>query len=246
MLNVFGGNLNKLWCGGAPLNPDAAKFFKTIGIGVLKGYGLTETSPLLCSDRLDKFNAKSVGYAIDSVEVKINNPDENGVGEVIAKGGNIMLGYYKDVESTKKVIKDGWFYTGDSGLIDNNGWLYILGRLKNIIVLKNGKKVNPEEIEVKINEIDYVKECLVSGIASKNRDDVEISAKIVPDYDYLKSQGIDKEDSSKIYELIKKEIQRINSTSLSYKRISSFTIKESEFEKTTKKSIKRYKEEQKC
>ena len=157
-----------------------------MGIATLQGYGLTETSPVLTAENDKNICYGSVGFPLVNVEIKIDNPNEQGIGEVIAKGPNVMLGYYEMENETKEVLKDGWLYTGDLGYLDKKGHLFITGRKKNVIVLKNGKNVYPEEMEIMINNLPYVAESMVFGYPKD--DDLIVSTKIVYNEDYIKEK----------------------------------------------------------
>ncbi|MBR4881891.1 MAG: AMP-binding protein, partial [Clostridia bacterium] len=181
---VFGGNLKSVVAGGAPLDPQIVKDFYSFGITVLQGYGITECSPLVSVNRPGKVSFNSVGQPVNDVEVKIEKlPDSVGdEGEILVKGENVMMGYYNNEEATKEVItEDGWFRTGDIGTIDKKGYIYITGRLKNVIIASNGKNIYPEELEDYLYRISAVKECVVIG--RDGDDGVEITAVIVPDYE---------------------------------------------------------------
>ena len=173
------------------------------------------------------------------VEIKINNPNEQGVGEIIAKGPNVMLGYYENEEETNKVLKDGWFYTGDLAYIDKDGFIFITGRQKNVIVLKNGKNIYPEELEALIGNMSYVKECMVYG--KEKDDDLVVSAKIVYDLDYMKEK-FQKTEEEDIKQKIWEDIKEINKTMPNYKHIKNIVVTDKEMIKTTTAKIKRFEE----
>ena len=173
------------------------------------------------------------------VELQIDNPNEQGIGEIKAKGPNVMLGYYENEEETNKVLKDGWFYTGDLGYMDKDGFLYITGRKKNVIVLKNGKNVYPEELEVLIGNLPYVKENMVFG--KEKDDDLVVSAKIVYNQDYMKDNYPDKTQED-IEKIIWEDIKGINKTMPNYKHIKNIIVTDQEMIKTTTAKIKRYEE----
>ena len=168
--------------GGAPLDKKVAKGFDELGIKIVQGYGLTETAPVVSAENAKKSKYGSIGIPMENVEVEFEDKDTDGIGELKVKGPNVMLGYYENPEATKAVLKDGWFYTGDLGYQDKDGYIFITGRKKDMIVLKNGKKVFPEEIETLINRLDEVAECMVFGIPDqKDKNDVKLSVKIVYD-----------------------------------------------------------------
>ena len=236
ILDGFGGYLRIIIYGSASAKKEVIKFFTTIGIDMMQGYGLTETSPVIACES-DAFHnkMKSTGYPLFNEEVRIENQDKNGIGEIVVKGPNVMLGYYEDEKETKKVLKNGWFYTGDLGYFDKKGQLYITGRKKDIIVLKNGKKINPEELETVVNQSEYIEESL---IYKENKDD-KINVKVVYSEDNELLIGKSNEE---IYDIIKNEIKRINKTIPQYKHIYEVNITKEKLSKTTTNKIKRYEE----
>ena len=236
ILEGFGGYLRIIIYGSASAKKEVIKFFTTIGIDMMQGYGLTETSPVIACES-DAFHnkMKSTGYPLFNEKVKIVNQDENGIGEIAVKGPNVMLGYYEDEKETKRVINDGWFYTGDLGYFDKKGQLYITGRKKDIIVLKNGKKVNPEELESIINQSEYIEESL---IYKENNSD-KINVKVVYSEGNELLEGKSKQE---IHEIIKDEIKAINKTIPQYKHIYEVNITNQKLNKTTTNKIKRYEE----
>ena len=237
----FGGKLHSFIVGAAAVDPIIIEGFGKLGIRVLQGYGLTECAPLLVGNNDFFMKPDSIGLAIHDVRVKIDEPDSSGVGEIIAKGDNIMLGYYNDEEATKAVIKDGWFHTGDLGYQDSDGWFYITGRRKNVIVTKNGKNIYPEELEYHLDSSDFVIESLVVGAVSKIDGSPCVKAKILPNIDAIKaSLGVSELTSEQITVAIKGVITEINEKLPGYKRIKSFIIREKEFEKTSTQKIKRH------
>lgn len=239
ILDNLGGNLRFVISGASAIDRNVAKGFYDFGILAVQGYGLTETSPVLTVENEKCVKFGSVGLPLPEVEIKIDNPNEEGIGEIIAKGPNIMLGYYEMEEETSKVLKDGWFYTGDLGYIDNDGFLFITGRKKNVIVLKNGKNIYPEEIEQLINNLPYVAESMVFGLP-KN-DDLLLSAKIVYNKDYIseKYANISELDLKNI---IWKDIKTINSNLANYKHIKNLIITDEPMIKTTTQKVKRFEE----
>ncbi|NTV90527.1 MAG: AMP-binding protein, partial [Clostridiales bacterium] len=237
VLESFGGKLEMVICGGASLNQDIIDTFDAIGITILNGYGITECAPLISCNR-NKYQKKgSVGTPIIGELVKIKDPDENGEGEICVKGPNVMLGYYNDPEATKAAFdEEGYFRTGDYGMLDEEGWIYITGRLKNLILFSNGKNVYPEEIETEISRITGVIECIVYAGESRAQKDKEcIVAEIFPDFEVLKANGI--EDAQAYFE---NEIKKINSRMVSYKAVKLVRIREEEFVKNTSKKILRF------
>ena len=239
--NTLGGRLRVFIVGAAAVNPEIANTFDKLKLNSLQGYGLTECAPLVAGNT-DFFKRNdSAGLPIPTVEYKIDNPNQEGVGEIIVKGPNIMLGYYNMPEETEKVLKDGWFHTGDLGKIDENGFLYITGRCKSVIVTKNGKNIYPEEIESYLNESPLISESLVIGTHKENDDETYVNAQIFPNKEaiteYLKGTVPTKEEIKKV---ISDVIANVNSKIPNYKHIKDFAIRDSEFEKTTTQKVKRY------
>ncbi len=238
ILDELGGNIRFVISGASAIDPEVAKGFNDFGILTVQGYGLTETSPVLSGERKNCIKNGSTGLPLPDVEIKIDNPN-NGIGEIIAKGPNIMLGYYEMEDETKKVIKDGWFYTGDLGYIDKDGYLFITGRKKNVIVLKNGKNIYPEEIEALIVKLPYVSEVIVFG--KEKDDDLILSVKIVYDEEYIKDNYANLSDEE-LRDLIWKDIKKINKTMPKYKYIKNLIISKDPMIKTTTAKIKRFEE----
>ena len=239
--NTLGGRLRVFIVGAAAVNPEIANTFDKLKLNSLQGYGLTECAPLVAGNT-DFFKRNdSAGLPIPTVEYKIDNPNQEGVGEIIVKGPNVMLGYYNMPEETEKVLKDGWFHTGDLGKIDENGFLYITGRCKSVIVTKNGKNIYPEEIESYLNESPLISESLVIGTHKENDDETYVNAQIFPNKEaiteYLKGTVPTKEEIKKV---ISDVIANVNSKIPNYKHIKDFAIRDSEFEKTTTQKVKRY------
>ncbi len=239
IIDKLGGKIRSVISGASGLDPKVAEGFRAFGISVVQGYGLTETSPVLAAESAEAYKAGSTGLPMPDVEIKIDNPNESGIGEIIAKGPNVMLGYYENEEETNKVLKDGWFYTGDLGYIDNEGFLFITGRQKNVIVLKNGKNIYPEEIETLINNLPYVEESMVYG--KEKDDDLIASVKIVYNKDYMNSHYPEKSEEE-IKNIIWEDIKKINKTMPNYKHIKNLIITDEEMIKTTTAKIKRFEE----
>lgn len=242
IINELGGKLRFVISGGAPADSKIAKGFNDLGIEVVQGYGLTETSPVIAAENKKCMKAGTVGIPMLNVKLEIENPDENGIGEIRVKGPNVMLGYYENEEATKEVLKDGWFYTGDLGYLDKNGCLAITGRSKNLIVLKNGKKVFPEELETLVNRLELVEECMVYGMPDeKDKNDVKLSIKIVYNKEIVKEKYSDKTEEE-LYKIIWNEIKEINKTLPRYKYIKGMILTDEELIKTTTKKVKRQEE----
>lgn len=242
VIDALGGELRFVISGGAPADPMMAKGFNDLGIKTIQGYGLSETSPVICAEN-DKVMAKgSVGIPMINDTIEIANPDENGIGEIRVKGPNVMLGYYEMPELTKEVLKDGWFYTGDLGYFDKKGILYITGRNKNMIVLRNGKKIFPEELETLVNRIDLVEECMVFGMTDeKIKDDVKVSVKVVYSQEVVKEKYADKTEEE-LYKIIWEQIKELNKSFPRYKHIQKLILTDEELIKTTTKKVKRQEE----
>ncbi len=242
VIEALGGELRFVISGGAPADKEILQGFNDLGIRTLQGYGLSETSPVIAAENYNVLKNGSVGKPMINNVVEIVNKDENGIGEIRVKGPNVMLGYYEMPEITAEVIKDGWFYTGDLGYFDKEGRLYITGRNKNMIVLKNGKKVFPEEIETIINRLELVAECMVFGLPNKNdKNDIKLSVKVVYDKEVVKEQYSDKTEEE-IRAIIWNEIKQINMSFPRYKHIQNFILSSEELIKTTTKKVKRQEE----
>jgi long-chain acyl-CoA synthetase len=238
----FGGNIRLFIAGGAAPDPQVAKGLRGFGFHFVQGYGLTESSPILALNKYDNFKDHAAGLPMPNAEIKINAPDENGVGEIFAKGTSIMLGYYKNEEATRETFDGSWFKTGDIGKIDEDGFVIISGRKKNVIISKSGKNVFPEEIEDILNRSPFILESIVYGKTDAKHDEI-IAAKIVPDAEaFIKFSEEEKStiNENLIKEKINEEIKKINKELPAFKRILSFEIRENEFEKTTTQKIKRY------
>lgn len=231
---AFGGNLKEIICGGAPIRPEIGKFFNDIGITLLNGYGITECSPLVSVNRMKFNDSNTVGVILPCCEIKFENVNSDGDGEICVKGDIVMQGYYKDKERTNKVLKDGWFNTEDYGSINKKGQLIINGRKKNLIVLDNGKNVYPEEIENYILGIDYVQEVIVKGIKNNIGQEVSLCAEVFLNDDKVKEMNI-----QNIHEKLKEDIAEACKELPTYKKITEIEIRKDEFEKTTTKKIKR-------
>ena len=243
LIDELGSEMRFIISGGAPLDKKVAKFFNSIGIHLVQGYGLTETSPVISAENGFFLRAGSVGLPMSSLEVKIDNPDATGSGEIIVKGPSVMLGYYNDEERTKEVLKDGWFYTGDLGRLDKDGALFITGRKKDLIVLQNGKKVFPEEIEVLVNRLDEVAESFVYGLADEtDPSNVKVAVEVVYDDKVVKAKhkGVSEEELKNI---IWNEIkEQVNKTLPKYKYIKHMILTKEPLIKTSTNKTKRNEE----
>ena len=243
---LFGGRMKVIICGGAAIDPAILQGIRDLGINALQGYGLTECAPI-CALNPDKYPKNdSAGYIPPGFDIKIHEPDpETGIGEICAKGGNVMLGYYNNPEATAEVLRDGWFHTGDLGYLDEDRFVHITGRSKNVIITKNGKNVFPEEIENYLGRIPYVLESLVWGRDSDETGETLIFASIRADEDAVKETLGDSYTDEEVKSLIWKEIDALNARIPYFQRIKKITIRKEEFEKTTGKKIKRFVEENK-
>ena len=239
LLDALGGKLRVIVTGGAAMDPQTAKWYENIGVKVYQGYGLTETSPVVAggNDRTRKIG--TCGEPLPGITVAIANPDKNGSGELVVKAKTVMMGYWKNEEATKEVIQDGWFRTGDLGCINKRGLIQVTGRVKSMIVLKNGKKVFPEELECHINKLDYVKESLVWGEATADGT-VDICAKIILDKEQIASIFASPDNEDEIKKLLDTAIKDINKLMPVYKAIRYYVYGYDELIKTTTLKVKRY------
>ncbi len=242
VIDALGGELRFVISGGAPADAKIAKGFNDLGIKTVQGYGLSETAPVIAAENDRVMKHGSVGVPMINDVIEIDNPDEKGIGEIKVKGPNVMLGYYEMPELTREVLKDGWFYTGDLGYIDKKGIIYITGRNKNMIVLKNGKKIFPEEVETLVNRIELVEECMAFGLPDKkDKDDVMLAVKIV----YNKEEAEEKypgKTKEELYQIIWGDIKQLNTTFPRYKHIQKLILTDEELIKTTTKKVKRQEE----
>ena len=242
IFDQLGGELRYIVSGGAAADKEVSKGFDDLGLKVVQGYGLTETSPVIAAENDDYTKYGTVGVPMINDTIEIVDKDENGIGEIRVKGPNIMLGYYEMPEETEAVLKDGWFYTGDLGFFDKEGFLTITGRSKSMIVLKNGKKVFPEEIEALINRIDLVSECMVFGMPDEeDKNDIKLSVKIVYDSEEIEEKYKDKSEEE-LYKLVWEEVKKVNTTFPRYKHIQKLITSHEELIKTTTKKVKRNEE----
>lgn len=236
---AMGGNMRMFISGAAAIDPAVIEDFNAMGITMFQGYGMTENSPIIAVNKDRYYKAASAGLPMPGTEVEIIEQDENGVGEIICRGDSVMLGYYNNPEETAKVLVDGWLHTGDYGYFDKDGFLYIAGRKKNVIVTKNGKNIFPEEVEFYLNKSDFIKEVVVWGVDDEKSGDTIVQAEIFPDYSAVEEQ-LGKISEEELKRILKREIDEINEHMPLYKRVKRFEIREEEFEKTTTKKIKRY------
>ena len=250
ILKVFGGRMRVLISGGAAIDPAILQFFNDLGFISVQGYGLTECAPMaaLNPDGRKTMRNSSVGHLLPGMEVKIEDKNEEGIGEICLKGANIMMGYYNMPEETAKVIQDGWFHTGDLGYVDEDDFIYITGRKKNVIITANGKNVFPEELEYYLGRSAFVSESMVWAQEDSSGQDTVIVATIKPDMEEVEG-AIGKEaseDPAQVEKLLWAEVDKINESLPLFKKIKKITVRREEFEKTTGKKIKRFVESNKA
>ncbi len=239
VIDQLGGKLRLIISGAAGLDKDIWKSFNEMGIKIIQGYGLTEASPVVAAENFKYGKKGSIGFPLKGINVKLFDKNELGIGELAVKGPNVMLGYYNDEEANKEIFRDGWLLTGDLAYIDKDGFIFITGRKKNVIVLKNGKNVYPEEIETLVNKIPLVKESMVFGMPKD--DDMIVSVKVQYDDEYVKEKYSDKSDQE-LEKILWEEIKEVNHTMPTYKYIKNLIVTKEEFIKTTTAKIKRFEE----
>lgn len=235
VLAAFGGRLRVIFYGGAYSSPELIEQFNAFGITLIQGYGITECSPLVAGNPDRQIKAASVGKVAYCCKAKIDQPDENGEGEILVAGPNVMLGYYNNLAATAEAFTEEWFRTGDLGRLDSDNFLYITGRKKNLIVLKNGKNVSPEEIEGYFQTIPYIKELVVYAKESTSGDELALLAEIYPDQEVAAAMS-----DADFKQKLTADIEAVNRKLPFYKQISDFILRDTEFEKTTTKKIKRF------
>ena len=237
--NMFGGNIRTFVSGAAALDKGVIETFRNWGINLYQAYGLTETSPVIGIETKENSRVGSIGKALPHVNAKIEDANEEGIGELVVKGPSVMLGYYNDEEATREVMTDGWFYTGDLAKIDEEGYIFICGRKKSVIVLKNGKNIFPEEMENLVNKIEGVKESFIFGKQqSDDRENIKIHVKIIYDRDIMK-EAYKAETYDEIYKVLSDKIKEVNKIMPKYKAIRGIIISEQPLIKTTTNKIKR-------
>lgn len=238
---LFGPKFYMFIAGGAAIDPGVIEDFEAMGFPMMQGYGMTECAPIIAvnSDRYRK--AAAAGKPMPGNDVRVIDQDENGIGEVIVRGPSVMMGYYRDPESTAETIRDGWLYTGDYGYFDEDGFLFITGRKKNVIVTKGGKNIFPEEVEYYLLLNEYVKEVIVYGRHDDAKDDLICTAIIYPNYEILKEQGIT--EDMDVYKALRKAVDEANAKMPPYKRVRRIEIRDTDFIKTTTLKIKRFEKE---
>ena len=239
---TLGGSMRLLIAGGAAPDPKVSKFFRELGFNIIQGYGLTETSPILALNKIEYFKDDAAGLPLPGVEIIINQPDKNGVGEIIARGPSVMPGYYNNPSATKETFDNGWFKTGDLGYFDEEGFLFVCGRKKNVIIANNGENVYPEEIEDILNRNQFVLESMVYGEEDEKHNE-RIVALIVPDtsafIEYSNKNNV-QINPELIDNLISQAVKETNKQLPAFKQIRNFYIHEHELEKTTTQKVKRY------
>ena len=240
VIDKLGGNLRIALFGAAPMDKDIIVGYNNFGIKTIQGYGLTETSPVIATETDKDQRPGSIGYPLANLDVKIEDKDEYGVGEIVVKGPSVMIGYYNNEKETQKVLKDGWFSTGDLGYFDNDGFLYVTGRKKDLIVLKNGKNIYPQELEFLINKMSFVEESMVYAKKTE-KGELLIGAKIVYNEERIK-EVLGEKTEEEYKRIIWEEIKKINQTIPNYKHIKEIKITKEPLEKTTTQKVKRYEE----
>ena len=238
---TLGGRMRMMICGGAAINPQILDDLQSFGIMAVQGYGLSEAAPMGALNPENKPKSNSCGIAFPGFDAKISDPASDGIGEICLKGDNIMLGYYKNPEATAEVIKDGWFYTGDLGYIDDEGYIVITGRKKNVIITKNGKNVFPEELEYQLSQFSEIAESMVFEDSAESKDDTVIVAGIYPDWARIKELlGEKAEDDEEVLKYLWTIVDQLNEKNPGYKMIKRINLRHTEFEKNTSKKIKRF------
>ncbi|MGE4283284.1 MAG: long-chain fatty acid--CoA ligase [Clostridia bacterium] len=238
----LGGHLRILISGGAGIDPVVSKGFRDLGLPMVQGYGLTECSPIVALNRDCCFKDDAAGLPLPGIEVRIHNPGDEGVGEIICKADSIMLGYFENEAATEEVLKDGWFHTGDLGFVDKAGFVHITGRKKNVIVTKNGKNIFPEEVEAYLGRSPYITESLVWGKYDESDGETYVNVEIFPNFEEVEKKLGKEYNEEKLRELISTQIKEVNHQMPLYKRIKNYSLRKEEFIKTTSKKIKRFAE----
>ena len=237
--DMLGGKIKLLISGAASLDKTIEERYRLLGLNLVQGYGLTETSPVVAVGTNKNYKLGSIGKTVPSIEAKLVNVNDEGIGELVVKGSSVMLGYYEDEKANKKSLQDGWFYTGDLAKIDEEGYIFICGRKKSVIVLKNGKNIFPEEMENLVNKIEGIKESFIFGkILSNDENNIKINVKIVFDRDVIKDVYKVERDED-IYKVLSKKIKEVNQTMPSYKAIRGMILTEEPLIRTTTNKIKR-------
>ncbi len=237
--NIFGGNIKLFVSGAAALDKEVEEAFRAWGVNLCQGYGLTETSPVIGVETNENFRVGSIGKPLPHIQARIDDANDEGMGELVVKGPNVMLGYYNDKKATEEVMEDGWFHTGDLAKMDEDGYIFICGRKKSVIVLKNGKNIFPEEMEALVNKIEGVKESFIFGKQqSDDKEDIKINVKIIFDREIMK-EAYKVETDEEIYKVLADKIKEVNKVMPKYKAIRGILISEEPLIKTTTSKIKR-------
>jgi long-subunit acyl-CoA synthetase (AMP-forming) len=239
---AMGGEMELIIAGGAACDPTVISDFNAMGIRMIQGYGMTENAPIIAVNKDRCSKDASAGLPMPSTVVRVEDPDEDGIGEIVYKSESVMIGYYKDPEETAKVLRDGWLYSGDYGYVDEDGFVFITGRKKNVIVTKNGKNIFPEEVEYYLLKSDFIEEVVVWGKDEDKIGDTLICAEIYPDLSAVRERFGDyvATNEEELRGLIDKEIDKANEQMPPYKRVKRFTLRDKAFEKTTTQKIKRH------
>ena len=236
---LFGGEIRLFVSGAAALDKEVEEAFRAWGFNLCQGYGLTEASPVIGVETTENFRVGSIGKALPHIQARIDDPNEEGMGELVVKGPNVMLGYFNDKKATDEVLEDGWLHTGDLATIDEDGYIFICGRKKSVIVLKNGKNIFPEEMEALVNKIEGVKESFIFGKQqSDDKDDIKINVKIIFDREIMK-EAYKAETDEEIHKVLQDKIKDINQIMPKYKAIRGMLISEEPLIKTTTSKLKR-------
>ena len=236
---LFGGEIRLFVSGAAALDKEVEEAFRAWGFNLCQGYGLTEASPVIGVETTANFRVGSIGKALPHIQARIDDPNEEGMGELVVKGPNVMLGYFNDKKATDEVLEDGWLHTGDLATIDEDGYIFICGRKKSVIVLKNGKNIFPEEMEALVNKIEGVKESFIFGKQqSDDKDDIKINVKIIFDREIMK-EAYKAETDEEIHKVLQDKIKDINQIMPKYKAIRGMLISEEPLIKTTTSKLKR-------
>ena len=238
--DTLGGNVRLFISGAAAIDPAVSKGFRNFGISFLQGYGITECAPIVAVNRDKAYQDSAAGLAMPCLDLNIADKDADGIGEIVCRGKNVMLGYYQNEEATKQVFENGWFHTGDLGYLDPDGFLHITGRKKNVIVTKNGKNIFPEELETLLGRNPYVLESMIVGEFEPSDGETYLRAQIVPNFEHIRDAHGEL-SAEEIQKLMEQAVKEVNDRNPLYKYIRRVTVREKEFEKTTTKKIQRYK-----
>lgn len=239
--DAVGNSMHLFIAGGAAIDPSVIENIQAMGIPMIQGYGMTENSPIIAVNKDHYSKPAAVGLPMPGTQIQIIDADETGIGEIICKGDSVMIGYYNDAEGTAEVLKNGWLYTGDYGYFDKEGFLYVCGRKKSVIITKNGKNIFPEEVEFYLTQSAFIEEALVHGVEDERSGDTVVKAEVYLDKDAIR-EATGELTMEDIRIFIKREIDKINEQMPLYKRVKRFAIRETEFEKTTTRKIKRFNE----